>query len=1525
MVAVYLRRVNELLHPARPAGHRGRACSAPAPWPGGARSGWGGGSRARSPPGDSARAQGTPVSPVSPLCRRRCPGGQRDPGAGGELGARRARGGRQARAPARGGRSGGAGCGGRRPPAGLGDTATTTCHVPSAAGPTPSCLWGGSHSPPGNARGCSAPPGINLRGLTRPHHPGDTWGRPPPVCQLLGSDTGRGMPPCHPTPCPRGTAVGCAPRWLPPRRDAAGQDAAPAACRGRGAAGACSAPGGVSDVPYWSHYISFSLALSADMRDRRGFSGRSRRAAPLADGWRGRGGGCWGCRSAGGRGGGGRGAWGHRRPRRWPSPRVPAGAQQSATVATPVSGASPDLLPRFLLEPEDVYIVKNKPVSLACRATPATQIYFKCNGEWVHQGDHVTQHSTDRSTGERRLSRRGSRQQPRSRGATRIPFGACTGPGTRGELSWVAGAHVLPPVPGLPVMEVRIEITRQQVEKIFGLEEYWCQCVAWSSSGTTKSQKAFVRIAYLRKNFEQEPTAREVSIEQGIVLPCRPPEGIPPAEVSHGTRHRGPTRALSLWGCRGCSPNGLPATSPRPQVEWLRNEELVDPALDANVYVTPEHSLVLRQARLADTANYTCVAKNIVARRRSASAAITVYGTAPPRRPPRPAVPPRCHCPRPPASPPGPAGADGSLSTQYPPCPRHRLRPTAPSVAPTPLVSSSHPNVCVSVCPSRPRGKGKGCWGGGAGEVLTPAVPAVDGAWSEWSKWSVCGTECTHWRSRECSEPAPRNGGQECHGAELETRNCTSELCSPATQGAEDVALYVGLIAVAVCLVLLLLVGVLVYCRKKGGLDADVADSSILTAGFQPVSIKPSKAGPRLWVGGSASQRVPGHRVGAGCSLGSQEWLRPVGSGSQHPLAPRGWPCPIRSFPWGWSRAPHGPRGRLRPDARAAAPRPPLCAADNPSLLTIQPDLSTATMTYQGSLCPRQDGPAKLQLPNGHLLSPLGAGRHTLHHSSPAAEGADFVARLSTQSYFRSLPRGNTNMAYGTFNFLGGRLMIPNTGTVGAGGPPGGCVAPRGAGFGGAQPAACLPPSPPPPPPGISLLIPPDAIPRGKIYEVYLTLHKHEEVRLPLAGCQTLLSPIVSCGPPGVLLTRPAILAMGHCVEASAENWSLRLKKQSCEGTWEDVLQLGAEPCTELYYCQLEAQACYIFTEQLGRFALVGESLSMAASKRLKLVLFAPAACPSLEYNIRVYCLSDTQDALKEVIQLEKQMGGQLIGAPRVLHFKDSYHNLRLSIHDMPSSLWKSKLLASYQEIPFYHIWSGLQPYLHCTFTLERLSPSTCELACKIWIWQVEGDGQSFTINFNIAKDTRFSDWLVPDSEVGSPALVGPSAFKIPFLIRQKIISSLDTPCARGADWRTLAQKLNLDRCRGDGDGDRGVSGKILHPHLSFYASKPSPTAMILNLWEARHFPNGNLSQLAAAVAEVGKQDGGGPGRPLGPAAPRLPARARREGCPWPWPWVPGSARGRGACGRWVVRGACGAVVLSPPGAGRPRAPCRVV
>ncbi|XP_021173078.2 netrin receptor UNC5A isoform X3 [Fundulus heteroclitus] len=816
------------------------------------------------------------------------------------------------------------------------------------------------------------------------------------------------------------------------------------------------------------------------------------------------------------------------------------GSEHAATAALPA--AFSDMLPRFLVEPEDEYIVKNKPVTLTCRSTPATQIYFKCNGDWVHQDDHLIEHSVD-------------------------------------------------PATAMPVMQVTIEITRQQVEKIFGLDEYWCQCVAWSTTGTQKSQKAYIRIAYLRKNFEEEPQGTEVALDQEVLLRCHPPEGVPQAEV-----------------------------------EWQRNEDVLDPVSDPNFFITSEHNLVIRKARLLDTGNYTCVAKNIVARRKSNSATVLVY---------------------------------------------------------------------------------------------------VDGGWSEWSKWSACGADCSMWRSRECSQPSPGTGGKDCQGLDLQSINCTSEQCPQTVSGAEDVALYVGMVAVALCLTLLLIVVVLVYRRKKEGLDADVADSSILTTGFQPMGIKPSK--PGVWA----------------------------------------------------------PRPRRPPHSK------------NSHLLTIQPDLTTTS--YQGTLRSRHDTTGKFSMTNGPLLDPLPNGSHTLHNGKLNSDPAEFVSRLSTQTYFKTLPRDVANTSYGTFNFLGGRLTIPNT--------------------------------------GISLLIPPEAIPRGKIYEIYLTVQRKEDLRLPLAGCQTLLSPIVSCGPPGVVLSRPVILSMDHCFDACLDNWAVRLKKQNYEGAWEDVLLMGEELVSEPYYCQLEAETCRLFTEQLGTFALVGESLHMGAAKRLRLVLFSDAYCSTLEYNIRVYCMDDTQDVFKEVMQMERQLGGRLIDEPHVLLFKDSYHNLRLSIHDMPQAHWRSKLLAGYQEIPFYHIWNGSQRYLHCTFTLERLSLSTCELTCQLCVWQLEGEGQSFALDFNIAKDTRALDaeFLLMDSN--ATALAGPSAFQIPYLIRQKICSSLDAPCPNGADWRMLAQRLKLER------------------HMSFFASKASPTSVILDLWEAQHFHSGNINQLATVMADIGKQE----------------------------------------------------------------------
>uniref|UniRef100_A0A672LIM2 Netrin receptor UNC5 n=1 Tax=Sinocyclocheilus grahami TaxID=75366 RepID=A0A672LIM2_SINGR len=802
-------------------------------------------------------------------------------------------------------------------------------------------------------------------------------------------------------------------------------------------------------------------------------------------------------------------------------------------------------LPHFLQEPEDAYIIKNNPIKLRCRATPSLQIFFKCNGEWVHQNQHTSQEYMDQNT-------------------------------------------------GLKIREVTINVTRQQVEDFHGPEDYWCLCVAWSHLGTSKSRKATVRIAYLRKNFEQDPQGNEVPIKGMIVLHCRPPEGVPMAEV-----------------------------------EWLKNEELVSSLEDDNIDTRADHNLIINEARLSDSGNYTCLASNVVAKRRSATATVVVF---------------------------------------------------------------------------------------------------VDGVWEEWSEWTMCSAQCERQRWRECNAPPPRHRGKMCEGEGQSMENCTGGLCTQSMENSIDVALYSGLSA-GVIAVVVLIVAITLYRKSQSEYGVDVIDSSALAGGFQSFNFKTTRQG-------------------------------------------------------------------------------------NPLLLnsSMQPDI-TVGQTYSSPIC-FQDSidkelfdplPDKVKVQSSFMVS-LGVADRAEYHvkAHPETLPANLHLNYSTVEGKKTTmiaPNGiHTLMktqfkTSAVFGHLGGRLVIPNA--------------------------------------GVSLLVPHGAIADDTSWEMYMLINQEESSAQSEERCEILLGPEITYGPPGLNLSYPVAMTIAHCAEVSTENWNIKLKRQTKDNKWEEIMSVDDESTS--CYCLMNSHSCHLLLDQPGCYVLVGEPITDAAIKRLRIAVFGSMEASSMDYSLRVHCVDDTPHAFQRVVTAETSRGGQLLEEPKMLFFKGNCLSLQVSIQDIPQFLWSIKPFTTCQEFSFTQVWYSNQQPVHCAFSLQRHSASTTQLSCKISVRQVKGHEQILQVYTSVGESEKETVPFFMQADCTVTSQTGAKAFKIPLSIRQRICTTFDTANAKGKDWQLLAQKLHVQR------------------NLSYFTKQKSPSAVILSLWEARHQDSGDLDSLASALEEIGK------------------------------------------------------------------------
>ena len=75
---------------------------------------------------------------------------------------------------------------------------------------------------------------------------------------------------------------------------------------------------------------------------------------------------------------------------------------------------------------------------------------------------------------------------------------------------------------------------------------------------------------------------------------------------------------------------------------------------------------------------------------------------------------------------------------------------------------------------------------------------------------------------------------------------------------------------------------------------------------------------------------------------------------------------------------------------------------------------------------------------------------------------------------------------------------------------------------------------------GVSLTIPPQAIPEGRTEGIYIAIMNQDKEHPQITAKESLLSPVVKCGPTGLKFQRPVILSMPHCAILEEEAWNLK-------------------------------------------------------------------------------------------------------------------------------------------------------------------------------------------------------------------------------------------------------------------------------------------------------------------------------------------------------------------------------------------------
>uniref|UniRef100_A0A1B0A5R9 Netrin receptor UNC5 n=1 Tax=Glossina pallidipes TaxID=7398 RepID=A0A1B0A5R9_GLOPL len=402
----------------------------------------------------------------------------------------------------------------------------------------------------------------------------------------------------------------------------------------------------------------------------------------------------------------------------------------------------------------------------------------------------------------------------------------------------------------------------------------------------------------------------------------------------------------------------------------------------------------------------------------------------------------------------------------------------------------------------------------------------------------------------------------------------------------------------------------------------------------------------------------------------------------------------------------------------------------------------------------------------------------------------------------------------------------------------------------------------------IMLYIPEHSIGKNMRKHVSLMLLSDETSRINIPSTETILvtSIIIHCSPRNYTFLKPVILKIPHCL-VDPDLWTVSIyhadnDHDDLNVNWRKIIAVGEETINTPVFVQLEPQHVYIMTEQLGRFVVVAEpklstTTPLENSLKMRLLAFSQFTPSSTNCSVRIYIVKDFPNSRDLCTSIESKLGGSFMGESEPFAFFLNNGSMNIRLRNADIELWDSdcELDLHEQIIPYNHILSN-NSVLHCEFIIKRNELLYAAVNLQIDFAQYSDSHlYSEVHSFSITRQPTNIQTSTPPASLERQATVTIDSHgnyvneaslplngvHLPHDTKRRICSALDPPREDERDWRLLAKKLNTDR------------------YIAYFATKPSPTEQILNLWECRASqrtsPAHTIVELLMILKDMERQD----------------------------------------------------------------------